>query len=56
MAPSRTARPPGCKDFLGGFSIVDVRTRADAHAWAAKIAVACRCSQDVREIPDDPDA
>ena len=46
----------GVQDFVGGFSIVDVPTRADALAWAAKIAVACRCSQDVREIMDDPEA
>jgi hypothetical protein len=24
-------------------------------AWAAKVAAACRCTQEVREIGDDPE-
>jgi hypothetical protein len=47
---------PGVKDFLSGFSIVDVASRGEALAWAAKIAVACRCDQEVREIGDDPES
>lgn len=39
---------------LGGFSIVDVPSRAEAVAWAAKFALACRCAQEVREIMHDP--
>jgi hypothetical protein len=35
-------------------SIVDVASREDAMAWAAKIAVACRCAQEVREFMPDP--
>jgi hypothetical protein len=31
-----------------------VPSRDDALQWAAKIAVACRCAQDVREILFDP--
>jgi hypothetical protein len=42
------------KERLGGFSIVDVSSREDALAWAARIAVACRCAQDVRELMPDP--
>ena len=42
------------KDFIGGFTIVDVPTRKDALDWAAKIAVACRCAQDVREFLSAP--
>ena len=39
---------------LGGFSIIDVPSRSEALAWAARLAVACRCAQDVRELlPDD---
>jgi hypothetical protein len=45
---------PG-KERLGGFSIVDVASREEALAWAAKMAVACRCSQDVRELMPEPD-
>ena len=42
--------------MVGGFSIIDVPTREDALEWAAKIAVACRCAQEVRELMDDPQA
>ena len=43
------------KEHIGGFSIVDVSSREEALKWAAKIAVACRCAQEVRELGDDPD-
>lgn len=46
----------GPKQHVGGFSIVDVASRADAEAWAAKFAVACRCPQEVWELGDDPEA
>ncbi|MFD3496493.1 YciI family protein [Streptomyces sp. NPDC058690] len=45
---------PETKAVLGGFSIIDVPTREDALKWAAKIAAACRCAQEVREIMPDP--
>jgi hypothetical protein len=44
---------PETKEVIGGFTIVDVPSREDALAWAAKIAVACRCAQEVREIMPD---
>ena len=47
---------PEPKAVLGGVAIIDVPTREEALAWAAKIAVACRCAQEVREIMDDPDS
>jgi len=41
------------KAYIGGFSVVDVPSRDEALKWAAKIAVACRCAQEVREfVPD----
>ena len=44
---------PESKEHIGGFVIVDVPTREAALEWAAKIAVACRCAQEVREfLPD----
>ena len=46
---------PETKAVIGGFSIVDVPSRAEALEWAAKIAVACRCAQEVRELMPDPD-
>ena len=47
---------PETKEVLGGFAVVDVSSRADALGWAAKIAVACRCAQEVRELLPDPSA
>jgi hypothetical protein len=45
---------PETKEMVGGFAVLDVPTRADAVEWAAKIAVACRCAQEVREFLPDP--
>ena len=42
-------------EAIGGFSLVDVPSREEALAWAAKIAVACRCAQEVRELMPDPE-
>ena len=47
---------PETKAVIGGFSIIDVPSREEALEWAAKIAVACRCAQEVREIMCDPDS
>jgi hypothetical protein len=47
---------PETKAVIGGFSIIDVPSREEALAWAAKIAAACRCAQEVREIMYDPDS
>ena len=38
------------KAYIGGFSVVDVASRNEALTWAARIAVACRCPQEVREF------
>jgi hypothetical protein len=46
---------PERKSVLGGFSIIDVPSKDDALKWAAKIAVACRCAQEVRELMGEPD-
>lgn len=45
---------PEAKEQVGGFTVVDVPTRADAVGWAGRIAVACRCAQEVRAIAPDP--
>ena len=39
---------------IGGFTLVDVPSREEALEWAAKLAVACRCAQEVRAIGADP--
>ena len=46
---------PESQARIGGFTVVDVSSRKEALTWAAEIAVACRCAQDVRELlPDAP--
>jgi hypothetical protein len=45
---------PDKTDYLGGFAVVDVPSREEVLEWAAKLAVACRCAQEVREILLDP--
>jgi hypothetical protein len=47
---------PETKAVIGGFSIIEVPSREEALEWAARIAVACRCAQEVREIGYDPDS
>jgi hypothetical protein len=42
-------------EAIGGFTLVEVPSREEALRWAAKIAVACRCAQEVREIGADPE-
>jgi hypothetical protein len=42
------------KAYIGGLTIVDVPSREEAVGWAAKIAAACRCPQELREIMADP--
>ena len=39
---------------IGGFCVVDVPSREEALKWAAKVAGACRCAQEVREFMPDP--
>jgi hypothetical protein len=43
------------RQYLGGFAVVEVPSLEEALRWAAKIAVACRCAQEVREFVPDPD-
>jgi hypothetical protein len=47
---------PETKAVIGGFSIIEVPSREDALTWAGKIAVACRCPQEVRELIFDPES
>ena len=41
-------------EVIGGLTVVEVPSREEALEWAAKIAVACRCAQEVREFGPDP--
>ncbi|GED83847.1 YciI family protein [Streptomyces sp. 6-11-2] len=40
----------------GGYAVLELSTREAALEWAAKIAVACRCAQEVRAFQYDPDS
>lgn len=44
---------PGSQ-LKGGFTVLELPTRSDAVEWARKIAVACRCSQELREFMYHP--
>jgi hypothetical protein len=45
---------PQTEELSGGFAIVDTPTREEALQWAARLALACRCPQEVREFMFDP--
>ena len=47
---------PETKAVLGGFSVIEVPSRGEALEWAARLAAACRCAQEVREIMYDPES
>jgi hypothetical protein len=47
---------PETKAVVGGFSIIEVPSREEALRWAGKIAAACRCAQEVRELGYDPES
>jgi hypothetical protein len=42
-------------EAIGGLTVVEVPSREEALKWAAKIAVACRCAQEVREFGPGPE-
>ena len=45
---------PQTTQLEGGYTVLEVPSRDAALEWAAKIAVACRCAQEVREFQYDP--
>jgi hypothetical protein len=50
VATDGTATAGSGPESFGGVTIIDVQSREEALTWAAKIAVACRCAQEVREF------
>jgi hypothetical protein len=38
----------------GGFTVLELPSRGEAIAWAARIAKACRCKQELRVFQFDP--
>ena len=47
---------PQTRKFDGGFCVLELPSREAAIQWAAKIAKACRCSQELREFMFDPES
>jgi hypothetical protein len=41
---------PSTRNLNGGFTILELPSREAAVEWAARIAAACRCAQEVREF------
>jgi hypothetical protein len=44
---------PGSR-ITGGFLVLELPDRTAAEEWSRKVAVACRCSQELREFGFDP--
>ncbi|MCT9820507.1 YciI family protein [Microbacterium sp. W1N] len=44
---------PQTREIEGGYTILDLPSRDAAIDWAAKIAAACRCAQELREFHPD---
>lgn len=44
------------RTFNGGFCILELPSREAAVRWAAKIAQACRCAQELREFGYDAES
>ena len=40
----------------GGFCVLELPSRAEAEGWAARIAVACRTPQELRQFQHDPES
>lgn len=52
----RNGTYPQTKELDGGFCVLELSSREAAVQWAAKIAQACRCSQELREFHYDPES
>jgi hypothetical protein len=55
VAPDGTVTDGSPPYLISGITVVDVPSREEALRWAAKVAAACRCTQEVREIGFDPE-
>ncbi len=45
---------PQTKQIEGGYAVLELPSRESALEWAAKLAAACRCAQEVRLFAYDP--
>ena len=55
VSPDGTVTGGPNPEAISAITVVDVPTREEALAWASKVAAACRCAQEVREIGSDPE-
>lgn len=64
MAPVMVAADGSCtsetyrqtSEFDGGLCVLELPSRLEAVRWAAKLAAACRCAQELREFYYDPES
>lgn len=47
---------PWAPPLNGGFTVLELPSREEAVAWAARLAKACRCAQELRVFGFDPRA
>lgn len=47
---------PQTTQFDGGFCVLELASRFAAIEWAARLATACRCAQELREFYYDPES
>lgn len=47
---------PWAPPLNGGFAVLEIPTREEAVAWAARLAKACRCDQELRVFGFDPES
>jgi hypothetical protein len=47
---------PWAPPLNGGFTVLELASREDAVAWAARLAKACHCQQELRVFHFDPES
>ena len=47
---------PWAPPLNGGFTVLELPSRQEAVAWAARLAKACRCHQELRVFGFDPES
>lgn len=47
---------PWAPPLNGGFTVLELPSRQEAIAWAARLATACRCAQELRVFGLDPES
>ncbi len=55
VATDGTVKDGPDPEAIGGFTLIEVPSRQEALQWAARVAAACRCAQEVWETGPDPE-